>query len=167
MGDVYVEWMLKRRPSKVFKGLKALCIVLLVGASVGFLTTFNIFLMLAVVALAIATSYASSFTKVEYEYIYVNGEMAVDRILAQSKRKRLVIYDFSKVEIIAPLGSPQLDGFAHKQYAQVDYTSGVRTPGSHIYVMYYAEGQKVLLEPSRELMEAIKKHIPHKAHIEM
>ena len=73
----------------------------------------------------------------------------------------------SKVEIVAPLGSPKLDGFAHKDYKQVDYTSGVRKPGSHIFVMYYGEGQKVLLEPNRELVEAMRDKIPHKVHMEI
>lgn len=167
MKDVYVEWLVNRRPSKVFKALKALCIVVLVLVAIAFLLTFNVFLMVGVVAMGFATHYANSFTKVEYEYIYVNGDMAVDRILNKSSRKRLIVFDMSKVEIVAPLGSPKLDGFAHKDYKQVDYTSGVRKPGSHIFVMYYGEGQKVLLEPNRELVEAMRDKIPHKVHMEI
>ena len=167
MKDVYVEWLVNRRPGKVFKALKALCIVVLVLVAIAFLLTFNVFLMVGVVAMGFATHYANSFTKVEYEYIYVNGDMAVDRILNKSSRKRLIVFDMSKVEIVAPLGSPKLDGFAHKDYKQVDYTSGVRKPGSHIFVMYYGEGQKVLLEPNRELVEAMRDKIPHKVHMEI
>ena len=167
MKDVYVEWLVNRRPSKVFKALKALCIVVLVLVAAAFLLTFNVFLMVGVVAMGFATHYANSFTKVEYEYIYVNGDMAVDRILNKSSRKRLIVFDMSKVEIVAPLGSPKLDGFAHKDYKQVDYTSGVRKPGSHIFVMYYGDGQKVLLEPNRELVEAMRDKIPHKVHMEI
>ena len=167
MKDVYVEWLVNRRPSKVFKALKALCIVVLVLVAIAFLLTFNVFLMVGVVAMGFATHYANSFTKVEYEYIYVNGDMAVDRILNKSSRKRLIVFDMSKVEIVAPLGSPKLDGFAHKDYKQVDYTSGVRKPGSHIFVMYYGDGQKVLLEPNRELVEAMRDKIPHKVHMEI
>ena len=73
MKDVYVEWLVNRRPSKVFKALKALCIVVLVLVAAAFLLTFNVFLMVGVVAMGFATHYANSFTKVEYEYIYVNG----------------------------------------------------------------------------------------------
>jgi hypothetical protein len=167
MKDVYVEWLINRRPSKVFKALKALCIVMLVLVAAAFLLTFNVFLMVGVVAMGFATHYANSFTKVEYEYIYVNGDMAVDRILNKSSRKRLIVFDMSKVEIVAQLGSPKLDGFAHKDYKQVDYTSGVRKPGSHIFVMYYGDGQKVLLEPNRELVEAMRDKIPHKVHMEI
>lgn len=167
MKDVYVEWLVNRRPSKVFKALKALCIVVIVLVAAAFLLTFNVFLMVGVVAMGFATHYANSFTKVEYEYIYVNGDMAVDRILNKSSRKRLIVFDMSKVEIVAPLGSPKLDGFAHKDYKQVDYTSGVRKPGSHIFVMYYGDGQKVLLEPNRELVEAMRDKIPHKVHMEI
>ena len=167
MKDVYVEWLVNRRPSKVFKALKAFCIVILVLVAAAFLLTFNVFLMVGVVAMGFATHYANSFTKVEYEYIYVNGDMAVDRILNKSSRKRLIVFDMSKVEIVAPLGSPKLDGFAHKDYKQVDYTSGVRKPGSHIFVMYYGDGQKVLLEPNRELVEAMRDKIPHKVHMEI
>ena len=42
MKDVYVEWLVNRRPSKVFKALKALCIVVLVLVAIAFLLTFNV-----------------------------------------------------------------------------------------------------------------------------
>lgn len=167
MKDVYIEWLVDRRPSKIFKALKAFCIVVLVLVTIAFIMTFNVFLMFGVVAMAIATYYANAFTHVEYEYIYVNGDMAVDRILGKSSRKRLNVFDMSKVEIVAPLGSPKLDGFAHRNYKQVDYSTGVNKPGSHIFVMYYGEGKKVLLEPSRELVEAMRDKIPHKVHMEI
>ena len=168
MKDVYVEWMVNRRPSKLFKALRVLCIVLTVVFAFLFLLSFgNFWALLLAVAMGIATHYAKSFTQVEYEYIYVNGDMAVDRILGKERRKRLIIYDMNKVEIVAPLGSPKLDGFAHKNYKQVDYTSGVRKPGSHIFVMYYAEGEKVLLEPNRDLVEAMRDHLPYKVHMEI
>ena len=55
-------------------------------------------------------------------------------------------------------------GFAHKNYREYDYTSGVRTPGSHIFVMY-CEGKKILFEPNRDLVEALRNTLPHKVHM--
>ena len=70
----------------------------------------------------------------------------------------------SKIEIVAPLNSDKLGGFAHKKYREYDYTSGVKDSNSHIFVMY-CNNKKILLEPNRELVEGLRSAIPHKVHM--
>ena len=43
---------------------------------------------------------------VEFEYLYVNGELDIDRIYSQSRRKRAASYELSNMEILAPLPVP-------------------------------------------------------------
>lgn len=166
MRDVYIEWLVARKPSVGYKVLKTICLIFTILIGALFFLYFNLFLLLGTILLAVLTYFANLYANVEYEYLYVNGELTIDRILQKSKRKRMAVYDFSKVEIIAPLDSHKLDGFQHKQYRQLDYTSGMRTPDSHIFVMYYNEGLKILLEPNKALIEAMRSHIPHKVHME-
>ena len=44
----------------------------------------------------------------EFEYLYVNGELDVDKIMSKTKRKRVARIDMDKVELIAPLKSLSL-----------------------------------------------------------
>ena len=167
MRDVYIEWLVAKKPSTGHKVLKTLCLVATIFVAALFFLYFNIFLLLGAILLGVLTYFVHLFIYKEYEYLYVNGELTIDRILQKSSRKRMAVYDLSKVEIIAPLNSHKLDGFQHKQYRQLDYTSGMRTSDSHIFVMYYDGGQKILLEPSKNLIEAMRSHIPHKVHMEI
>lgn len=48
---------------------------------------------------------------VEFEYLYVNGELDIDRIYSQSRRKRAASYELSNMEILAPYQSHQLDSY--------------------------------------------------------
>lgn len=167
MRDVYVEWLISKECSKSDKIVRGLCAVLTAMSAMLFLVSANVLILLIAIALGGFTYFAFTYTDVEYEYIYVSGEFSIDRIVAKSKRKTMERFDIGGIEMIAPLNSHKLDGFAHKKYREVDYTSGVRTPDSHIFVMYCSDGKKVFLEPNRELMEALKDVLPHKVHLDM
>lgn len=47
---------------------------------------------------------------VEYEYVFTNGDVDIDIIMAAKKRKRLVSFDTKSVTAMAPVGSLFLDG---------------------------------------------------------
>lgn len=165
MKDIYIEWMVKKERNFLHKLLRALSVVLAVFCFLLFAMTANIIFFIATVAMGVAAYFAFTHTDVEYEYIYITGEFCIDRILAKSRRKRAEKLDVERIEIVAPLNAPRLGGYAHKNYREYDYTSGVRTQHSHIFVMY-CEGKKILFEPSREMMDALKGTLPHKVYFD-
>ena len=167
MKDVYVEWMVSKKRSLTDKFLRGASIVVLVTSLLLFLLTGHIILFIVAVAAGVGAYFAFSYTDVEYEYVYISGEFSIDRILAKSMRKRIERFNTGRIEVVAPLKSRWLDGYAHKKYRECDYSTGVVTPSSHVFVMYYNEGKKVLFEPSREFMEAMKATLPHKVHLDM
>jgi hypothetical protein len=164
MKDVYIEWMVAKERSLLDKVIRIACVIAVIISGLLFSLTANIAVFLVTVAIALFTYFAFTYTDVEYEYIFVTGEFSVDRILAKSKRKRIEKFDVTRIEIVAPLNSDRLGGFANKKYREYDYTSGVRTQKSHIFVMY-CEGKKILFEPNRELVEALRNTLPHKVHM--
>lgn len=164
MKDVYIEWMVAKRRSGMDKFVRTACVIAIIISGLLFMATANIAVLIVTVAIGLFTYFAFNYTDVEYEYIFVTGEFSIDRILAKSRRKRIENFDVSKIEIVAPLNSDKLGGYAHKKYREYDYTSGVRTQKSHIFVMY-CDGKKILLEPNRDLIEALKNTIPHKVHM--
>lgn len=166
MNDVYVEWLVKKERSMSDNGVRIVSMAATIVFAALFCFTGNVLLMLVAVALGGFTYFAFHYTDVEYEYIYVSGELSIDRILSKSKRKRVENFEISRMEIVAPLGSYKLDGFKNKKYREYDYTSGVKSPDSHIFVLYYSDGRRILFEPNREMMEALRSAIPHKVHID-
>ncbi len=166
MKDVYVEWLVKRQRTLTDKLIRMVAMFFSVLSILLLIMTAELLVMIAAIVICVLTYVAYNYTDVEYEYIYVSGELAIDRIMSKSRRKRVETLDTSRIEVVAPLNSPYLDGHKHKKYRQCDYTSGIRTQNSHIFVMYHTEGKKIILEPNRELMVALKDNLPHKVHMD-
>ncbi len=94
-------------------------------------------IMLLVVAGAIYGGYKLiSLLSIEYEYIYTNGDLDVDKIVAKSNRKRMVSIKCSEVE----------------KYGEY---KGQPAPGSvkstHIFCNPDSEGQVYLIAKDRNL----------------
>ena len=55
------------------------------------------------------------YTDLEYEYLYLDKELSVDKIMAKSKRKRVGTYSLDRMEVFAPVYSYHLDNFKNRQ----------------------------------------------------
>ncbi len=165
MKDVYVEWMVTKQRSLMDKVVRAMCVVVLVVCGLLFVLTASIPVLIVAIAVGLFTYFAFSYTDVEYEYVYITGEFSIDRILAKSRRKRIEKVDVAHIEIVAPLNSHRLGGYNNKKYRVYDYSTGVRTQNSHVFVMY-CDGKKIIFEPNRELVVALKNTLPHKVHMD-
>ena len=61
--------------------------------------------LIGAVALGIAAYFIIPGTDLEYEYLFVNGELDIDKIMAKSKRKKAKTVDLTEADLIAPLDS--------------------------------------------------------------
>lgn len=162
MSDSYIELLIKRKTSPVKMAVKLLLAVIAGGCLflglAGYLTLFFIGIILA-----LAAYYAHLGSCIEFEYLYLNKELTVDRILAKSKRKRMAEFDLQRMEIMAPADSPRLDSYKNKKYIMYDFASGQED--SKTYVLVYAgdnELAKVKLDMTDELYKAIRDISPRK-----
>lgn len=156
----YVEWLVAKKPSILMNFLKILCIVV---AVVSFLLsmTSTIFLILAIVGL-IGAYFTNLYSQIEYEYLYCERELSVDRIMNKSKRKNVGKFTVERMEILAPLNSYHLDEYKNKTYKNVDLSSGVAEQPEKRYVFYYDGRDRVVIEPNAEIVKDIKNIAPRK-----
>ena len=61
---------------------------------------------------------------IEYEYLYIDRQLTVDRIAGKSRRRRAAEYDMADVEAIAPMGSDRMKEFDRQVKSTVDFSSG-------------------------------------------
>ena len=101
-------------------------------------------------------------TDVEYEYLYVDRELSVDKIMGKSTRKRIANFDIEKMEILAPVNSYHLDNYKNRTGKTADYSSGEVMQPDKRYVFYYDGTQKVIFEPDAEMVKAIQMLAPRK-----
>mgnify|MGYP000077390531 CR=1 FL=1 len=86
MSDSYVECLVKAKQPAWAKILKVLLVTLTVLSCL-VMFVFIIFLPVALVA-GVGAYFLNMFTDLEYEYLYLDKELSVDKIMAKSKRKQ-------------------------------------------------------------------------------
>lgn len=162
MNETYVELLVKKKTPAMMAFLKVLTIMLAVCfLLVGFGLMILPALLIGVV-MAIAAYFIYLNSDLEYEYLYVDKELSVDKIMAKSKRKRVAVFDMTKMEIMAPERSHQLDSYRNRNYKVQDFTSGVVNQPDIRYTFYYDGREKVMIEPNDELIKAIQMVAPRK-----
>lgn len=160
MNETYVEWLVKRKTPAYLTLLKMVFIMM----TVCFFLAGLIFVPALLVALAmgVAAYFITMNANLEYEYLYVDKELSVDKVMNKSKRKRVATFDIGKVEIMAPMKSHHLDSYQNRNYKVVDYSSWTEKQPEVRYVFYYDGRQKVVFEPNEDMIKAIINVAPRK-----
>lgn len=160
MSETYVECLVKKKTSTALLLFRILSVMLTV---VFVLIGLFIWPALVIAGLsAIAAYFVYLNSDLEYEYLYLDKEITVDKVMAKTRRKRLAKYDVQRMEIFAPMNSYHLGEYKNRMVKTSDYSSGEAKQPEKRYVMYYEGGQKIILEPSMELVKAIKNVAPRK-----
>ena len=166
MSDTYREILVKREPQLSDKLLKAGLIVLtvLAAAAVVLITPWAAVVLLG---LCLFNYFKFPSFRLEFEYLYVNGELDVDKIMSRSTRKRAGSYDMEKMELIARWDSHEMDYYRNGQKEKVtDFSSGRKD--ADIYAMVYGseKGTEIILfEPDEAILQDIQRIAPRKVHI--
>ena len=161
MSDAYVECLVKAKKSVVGSMLKVLLIVIAVicflGALIGIILAF-----IPMILAGVGAYFVNLYSDLEYEYLYLDKELTVDKVMAKSKRKRVATYSLDRMEIFAPIKSYRLDNFKNRDVKVKDYSIGEEQQPDLRYVMYYEGGEKIILSPSTELVKIMKNVAPRK-----
>ena len=160
MSEAYVECLVKAKQPTWAKVLKMLLIVLTVLSCL-VMFVFIIFLPVALVA-GVGAYFLNMYTDLEYEYLYLDKEISVDKIMAKSKRKRVGTYAVDRMEVFAPVYSYHLDNFKNRTVKEKDYSIGEVLQPDGRYAMYYEGGEKILFSPSEEMVKVLKNVAPRK-----
>lgn len=168
MTDTYVECLVKAKPSMIGKFFKVFLIVLTVIFSLAFIVVGTLlpFIIIAPVLTGVGAYFVNMFTDLEYEYLYLDRELVVDKVMAKSKRKRVATYSLDRMEILAPIKSYHLDNFKNRSAKEIDYSIGEELQPDKRFIMYYEGGQKIILSPSEELVKVMRNMAPRKVFAE-
>lgn len=161
MNQLYAEAGVKRKDSAASMGLRMLIIL---GFIAGFLLMFlgQVFSMVGVVLL-VGMFYLFPKLNVEYEYVFVDGQLDFDRITGKAKRKTLLRIDFEQVEIMAPADSHALDSYTYVKLVEKDFSSGNKDSKPYVIVANVEEKKlKIIFEPNEKMLSVIKQKSPRK-----
>lgn len=161
MNQSYAESGVKRKDTMQTMALRALMVLgIIIGVFLVFLGSFFTFIGLAIAAIII---FMFPRLNVEYEYVFVDGQIDFDRITGKSKRKTMLRIDMEQVEIVAKQGSHALDGYTYKQCVNKDFSSGSKDSKPYIIIARVKENvYKISFEPSETMLTMMKQKSPRK-----
>ncbi|MBO5293442.1 MAG: hypothetical protein J6B10_09720 [Lachnospiraceae bacterium] len=161
MNDTYVEVLIKR---KTPIGMAVLRIVT-IGATVilGLLGLMGLLpFLIAAVLCGAAAYFVYLNADLEFEYLYVDRQLSIDKVMAKSRRKKADVFDLERMEVLAPISSWRLDEYKNRSYKTVDYSTGTVNQPDTRYVMYFNGEKKVIFEPNAQMIKAIQNIAPRK-----
>jgi hypothetical protein len=103
---------------------------------------------------------------IEYEYAVTNGDLDIDKIIAQRKRKRLFSANCKDFDIVAKVKSdhytPQYRNFKN----QMNCASSMDAENLYFIALRYNNEQTVVyFEPTEKMLNSFKTFIPRKVFI--
>ena len=117
-----LEVIVNRKPNTLIKAVcYGACVLTVCFCLLAFMTSL-LFLIPAALCAA-AANYFWLESAVDFEYVYVDKELRVAKIMQKQRRKELAVYDLTQMEVLAPVGSYHLDGFKNKYLKVIDYSS--------------------------------------------
>lgn len=159
MGDFYTEQMVKKQTNMKDIAIKA---VLVAVTIVSFLVLLMFpFGIIAPVVMIVLDVIMFQRLNVEYEYLFVNGDLDIDKIMNKARRKKVFSMNVADMEVLAPADSAELRQYQNAR--TYDFTSG--TGQAKVYALVVAgqgELKKVIFEPNEEILEGFFLMAPRK-----
>lgn len=162
--DVYIEHLVRKKPDAV-AGLKKAGLGL--AAAV---LTFAVFVIepisfMTPAAFILSIWGANKFIRlqnVEFEYIVTNGELDVDKIMGQSKRKRLITVDARSMEMLAPMDKEHEKEYTSESIKKTyDASVSKNSPNRYFAIFNNKAGLRSLLvlEYDARVIDAMKPYV--------
>lgn len=160
MVDIFTESIVKRKSMTGGSKLESLCKWLCLG-SVGLLLGMSTIFIVPAAVFGVAWFFAHQNADVEFEYAHTNGDFDIDKVIANSSRKRVVSVELGRVDIVAPVNSPELERFANLKKA--DYSAkDPENPPYGMVCMVKGERKLLLLQLDEKMLESLRKWMPSK-----
>ena len=160
MNEVYYEVMVAKKKVPMMKTAQIIFAVM-AGVFVLAMMIGMWWGLVFAIAFGVSSYFLKMFGDIEFEYLYIDKELQIDRILAKNKRKRMETIDLNKMELLAPLRSHELDRFRNREMKKLDYSSGDEERDLQKYVLV-AGGKQIIFEPTEEMVKTIRAFAPRK-----
>ena len=167
MNDIFLEYLVKKKSKEdVLKQVLLIfgCVLTLFSATYLLIFVFPRFIGLLPIIYGIviyATVYIRRYYSIEYEYIFTNGQLDVDKILGKTRRKSLVSLLCKNIEYMGPIV-----GDISTDRKIIDTIYDVTRRGKY-YIDYTQGGEKyrLLFQPPEKILENMKRYNPRNINL--
>ena len=170
--DSYMEYMVKKKHTFMDTLVKIIAIFIdgLFWAA-GFLFLGTGILSTALLMIGLLGAFAIYYvvnpsTDVEYEYLYVDKTISIDKIMGKEKRKHLNDYTVDKMLLLCPEDSYKADEYKNQNYKEINYSSNQESDDYKRYTLYYEGNQKILLDLPVNFVKMVQNNAPRKVYFD-
>ena len=163
--DTFIEKLVTRKrgfkDSLLTSGIvTGVIILVLLCITVKILQSIGIFFAAGIIYLGYRLIVARN---VEFEYIVTNGELDIDKIIAQRKRKRIFSASCKEFDILSPVKSNSFSQSVQSIKCRIDASSSIDSPGAYFATLNYKGNRTLLIfEPDEKILNNFKIFIPRK-----
>ncbi len=163
--DVYIEDVTHRKQTALSKGLFYVSVVMTVlTLAWGFLDRGAFFVCFLFAGLVF---FCGRSGERDYELSYTNGTLDIDVIYGKSRRKSLVSVEVEDIVVIAKSKTEPVQkyiGSKMKTYDCISHEEGVTYYCMIIRNKELGSEEKILFEPSEQLLDELWRRAPQKVH---
>ena len=159
MNEMLIEQLVERVQTKKTNAIKTMLMVVTVLSMLLFFLSPIFILLIGIIAIVDFIVFRR--LNVEYEYIYFDGSLDIDRIMNKQSRKRMLSTDIKELEMIAPKGSDQTR--VGEQVKVLDFSSQSEEHKQYeMITTFKGEKVKVIFEPKEEILKSLWNKSPRK-----
>lgn len=161
MEQSYAEANAKKKVTGGVIALKTTLVILVILIFLATILSGIRLLVLAGVAAVFALIWYWPRFKVEWEYVFCDGQLDFDMIQGGERRKNILRIEIEDADVVAPVSSSRLDGYRHLNVR--DYSSmkeNARIYGIVTRLPEKEEKVMILFEPTNRMIDLMHKKCP-------
>ncbi len=161
MNESYAEYLVKRK-TPAYANIVTGILAVVTAAFVFLALTTGVLSVLLMFLFGFLTYLSYRNSHVEFEYLYVDKQLSIDRIFGKAKRKKAYECTMEEIQIVAPADSYVLNDYKTNGKT-LDFSSHI--PGAKVYAAVVQKGGetvKVLFEPNDKMRTCFRQTAPRK-----
>ncbi len=166
MNENYMEYMVRKKRSPLFQwGFYLAIFLAIVFLLFGVMGSPMSLIFFAI--FAVAAYFLNSRAIIEFEYLYLEKEITIDKIIGLRKRKKVARIKMENVDLIAPINSDRAnDALAYATGKEQDFSTGDVQNRNNCFLIITGNKEKFIIEPSIEFVKMAQMAAPRKVFIQ-
>ncbi|NLW03570.1 MAG: hypothetical protein GX027_09990 [Clostridiaceae bacterium] len=161
--DVFIEKIVRRKKTPLDITYMVMLFIAALLASYFTFLFLGAFAPMVIAGLFYLAYYLSSMRNIEYEYIVTNGDLDIDMIINQRKRKRVFTANCKEFEVVARVDSDQYTSHIRQAKTVLDYSSNdPKAEKWFIFLAHEGDPRMILFEPEERMIDNLRIFIPRK-----
>lgn len=162
MTEDYIEYMVRKKKESKDRFIIMLCFIgfAFFVATIPFLRSISV--GLAALELFLCVKFVFPLTDIEYEYLYCDKMITVDKIMGQKKRKMVGEYKLDRIELVAPIDSYRVKEYDNRINKVEEFWSLSDSEEHKPYAIIFQGNIKVVLDLPEKFVKMMQMDAPRK-----